>query len=66
MVEWLSERAKLGFPVHARMLRHACGFKMANERRQYPDDPGVSRPQGTIRCAAPRLSPVRFKGLWKD
>jgi integrase len=24
------ERAKLGFPVHPHMLRHACGFKLAN------------------------------------
>jgi site-specific recombinase XerD len=31
MVERLSVRAKLGFPVHAHMLRHACGFKMAND-----------------------------------
>src|SRR6266542_468472 len=31
MVERLSARAKLGFPVHAHMLRHACGFKMAND-----------------------------------
>ena len=25
------EQAKLGFPVHPHMLRHACGFKLANE-----------------------------------
>jgi hypothetical protein len=31
MIERLSDRAKLGFPVHAHMLRHACGFKMAND-----------------------------------
>jgi integrase len=31
MIERLSERAKLGFPVHAHMLRHACGFKMADD-----------------------------------
>jgi hypothetical protein len=31
MLERLSVRAKLGFQVHARMLRHACGFKMAND-----------------------------------
>jgi type 1 fimbriae regulatory protein FimE len=23
--------AKLPFPVHTHMLRHACGFKLANE-----------------------------------
>src|SRR5262249_8871451 len=26
MVERLSIRANLGFPIHAHMLRHACGF----------------------------------------
>jgi site-specific recombinase XerD len=31
MIERLSVRAKLGFPAHAHMLRHACGFKMAND-----------------------------------
>ena len=31
MVERLSVRAKLGFPVHPHMLRHACGFKPAND-----------------------------------
>jgi integrase len=31
MVERLSLRANLGFPVHVHMLRHACGFKMAND-----------------------------------
>jgi type 1 fimbriae regulatory protein FimB/type 1 fimbriae regulatory protein FimE len=25
------DQADLGFPVHPHMLRHACGFKLANE-----------------------------------
>ena len=25
------DHAKLGFPIHPHMLRHACGFKLANE-----------------------------------
>lgn len=25
------EEAKLGFPVHPHMLRHACGFKLTND-----------------------------------
>ena len=25
------DEARLGFPVHPHMLRHACGFKLANE-----------------------------------
>jgi hypothetical protein len=31
MIERVSARAKLGFQIHAHMLRHACGFKMAND-----------------------------------
>jgi integrase len=31
MVERLSARAKLGFQAHAHMLRHACGYKVAND-----------------------------------
>ncbi len=27
----IGERAKLPFPVHPHMLRHACGFKLAND-----------------------------------
>ncbi|MFQ5661478.1 MAG: tyrosine-type recombinase/integrase [Gammaproteobacteria bacterium] len=25
------EKAKIGFPVHPHILRHACGFKLAND-----------------------------------
>jgi len=25
------EEAGIGFPVHPRMLRHACGYKLAND-----------------------------------
>src|SRR5262249_21502476 len=32
MVERLSARAKLSFPVQAQMLRHACGYKLADDR----------------------------------
>ena len=35
MVERAGEAAKLGFPAHPHMLRHACGFDLAN-RGQYP------------------------------
>jgi hypothetical protein len=31
MIERTSIRAKLGFQVHAHMLRHACGYKLAND-----------------------------------
>ncbi len=67
MVERLSVRAKLGFPVHAHMLRHACGFKMANDgvdTRTIQAYLGHKDIRHTVRYT--ELSPVRFKGLWRD
>jgi integrase len=67
MVERLSARAKLGFPVHAHMLRHACGFKMANDgvdTRTIQAYLGHKDIRHTVRYT--ELSPVRFKGLWRD
>ncbi len=67
MVERLSVRVKLGFPVHAHMLRHACGFKMANDgvdTRTIRAYLGHKDIRHTVRYT--ELSPVRFKGLWKD
>jgi integrase len=31
MVQRTGQAAKLPFPVHPHMLRHACGFKLAND-----------------------------------
>jgi hypothetical protein len=31
LVARVGQVAKLGFPVHPHMLRHACGYKLANE-----------------------------------
>jgi integrase len=67
MVERLSIRANLGFPVHVHMLRHACGFKMANDgidTRTIQAYLGHKDIRHTVRYT--ELSPVRFKGLWKD
>jgi integrase len=67
MVERLSTRARLGFPVHAHMLRHACGFKLANDgvdTRTIQAYLGHRDIKHTVRYT--ELSPVRFKGLWRD
>jgi integrase len=67
MVERLSTRAKLGFPVHAHMLRHACGFKLANDgvdTRTIQAYLGHRDIKHTVRYT--ELSPVRFRGLWRD
>jgi type 1 fimbriae regulatory protein FimE len=61
------ELAKLPFPIHPHMLRHACGFKLANEGQdtraiqQYLGHRNITH---TVRYT--ELSPDRFKGFWKD
>jgi integrase len=61
------EEAKLPFPVHPHMLRHACGFKLANdghETRALQLWLGHRNIQHTVRYT--ELSPARFKGFWRD
>jgi len=48
MLERLGEAAKMAFGVHPHMLRHACGFKLANQ--------GVDRPRTSRLTASIRLS----------
>jgi type 1 fimbriae regulatory protein FimE len=61
------ELAKLPFPIHPHMLRHACGFKLASEGQdtraiqQYLGHKNITH---TVRYT--ELSPERFKGFWKD
>lgn len=54
-----------GFPVHVHMLRHACGYYLANkgvDTRTIQDYLGHRNIQHTIRYT--ELSPHKFKGLW--
>ncbi len=61
------ELAKLPFPVHPHMLRHACGFKLAGEGQdtraiqQYLGHKNITH---TVRYT--ELSPERFKNFWRD
>jgi type 1 fimbriae regulatory protein FimB/type 1 fimbriae regulatory protein FimE len=59
--------AKIGFPVHPHMLRHACGFKLANDgqdTRAIQHYLGHRNIQHTVRYT--ELSPERFKEFWRD
>ena len=59
--------AGLPFPVHPHMLRHACGYKLAQEgqdTRAIQDYLGHRNIQHTVRYT--QLSPDRFKDFWKD
>ncbi len=61
------ERTGIGFPVHPHMLRHACGFKLANDghdTRAIQHYLGHKNIQHTVRYT--ELAPDRFNGFWKD
>jgi site-specific recombinase XerD len=67
MVERTGRAAKLPFAVHPHMLRHACGFKLANDghdTRSLAHYLGHRNLQSTARYTA--LAPHRFVGFWKD
>jgi integrase len=67
MVERAGIAAKLDIKAHAHMLRHACGYKLANDgvdTRTLQAYMGHKNIQHTTRYAA--LAPDRFKGLWRD
>jgi integrase len=66
LVKTIGERAKLPFGVHAHMLRHACGYAMANaghDTRLIQDWLGHRAIQHTARYT--ELSPTRFKDVWR-
>jgi type 1 fimbriae regulatory protein FimB/type 1 fimbriae regulatory protein FimE len=61
------ELAALPFPVHPHMLRHACGFKLANEghdTRAIQHYLGHRNIQHTVLYT--ELAADRFKGFWKE
>lgn len=67
LVARLGVEAKLGFPAHPHMLRHACGFKLANDGRDTRAIQaylGHVNIQHTVRYT--ELAPDRFKGFFKD
>ncbi len=59
--------AGLGFPVHPHMLRHACGFKLANDghdTRAIQHYLGYKNSQHTVRYT--ELAPDRFRDFWGE
>jgi integrase len=67
MVARAGEAAGFPFLIHSHMLRHSCGYKLANDGR---DTRAIQHYLGhrsigsTIRYTA--LAPDRFRGFWKD
>ncbi len=67
MVTRLGAKAGFTFQVHPHMLRHACGYKLANDgvdTRSLQHYLGHKNIQHTVRYT--ELAPDRFKGFWKD
>jgi integrase len=66
MVERAGAAAKLGFKAHPHMLRHACGYALANrghDTRAVQAYLGHRNIQHTVRYT--ELSPTRFKDFWR-
>jgi integrase len=67
MVERVGVEAKLGFKAHPHMLRHACGYALANkghDTRALQAYLGHRNIQHTVRYT--ELSPTRFKSFWRQ
>ena len=66
MVERAGAEAKLAFKAHPHMLRHACGYKLANDGH----DTRALQPISVTRIFSTRvryteLTPTRFKDFWR-
>jgi len=67
LIERAGAEAGFTFKVHAHMLRHACGFALANaghDTRSVQSYLGHRNIQHTVRYT--ELSPARFKNFWRD
>ena len=67
LVAKIGVEAKLPFRIHPHMLRHACGFKLANDghdTRSLQQYLGHANIRHTVRYT--ELSPDRFKTFFRD
>jgi type 1 fimbriae regulatory protein FimE len=67
LVQRAGQEARLAFAVHPHMLRHACGYKLANDghdTRAIQHYLGHRNIQNTVRYT--ELAPGRFKDFWRD
>ncbi len=67
LLERARANAGLEIKAHPHMLRHACGFTLANagqDTRAVQAYLGHKNIQHTVRYT--ELSPTRFKGFWRD
>ena len=65
LIERAGIEAKLPLPIHAHMLRHACGYALANKGQDFrliQDWLGHRDPKHTSRYT--RVAARRFEGVW--
>ncbi len=63
-MERAGKAAGFGMKIHPHMLRHACGYKLANDGRTIQAYLGHKSIQHTVRYT--ELAPTRFKSLYQD
>jgi integrase len=67
LIARLGERAGMVFPIHPHMLRHGCGYALANaghDTRSIQAWMGHKNIQHTVRYT--ELAPDRFKDFWRN
>jgi len=67
LIQRFGEAAEMPFPIHPHMLRHACGFKLANDghdTRAPQHYLGHKNIQHTVRYT--EMAPDRFKDFWRN
>ena len=67
LIQRVGEAAKMPFPIHPHMLRHACGFKLANDghdTRALQHYLGHKNIQHTVRYTD--MAADRFKDFWRN
>src|ERR1700760_3391149 len=67
LIKRIGQRADFPFQVHTHMLRHACGYALANagqDTRRIQDWLGHRSIQHTVRYS--ELSAAPFKDFWRD
>ena len=70
LIKNIGNRAELPLPVHFHMLRHSCGYKLANDGR-YQGDPRLARPRvehahHALHTTEPRAVQGFLAGLIRD
>ncbi len=66
LIKRVGKRADMPFKVHAHMLRHGCGYALANaghDTRAIQDWLGHRSIQHTVRYT--ELTPTRFRDFWR-